>query len=128
MANDRKSKQNRPDRGTYGQGDIEYCSLRLSAKDAEEFRQWMGHGAPEFETALDNVMAELYRVTFKADVNSTALMCTFTQQDNKHHNSGIALVSRSDDPIEAFYLNCYKVYQLFPKQRLPTERVDNTWG
>jgi hypothetical protein len=82
----------------------------------------------DFEDWLSACLDDSFRVTFKVDYNNDAVTCTFTQQDNKHRNSGLIITSRSDNFVEAFWLNCYKVFVLFDGQRLPTRDETQSWG
>lgn len=114
--------------GNEWNSDVSYADVRLSSADKDAFLNWTKGVSQDFSTALTMVLDESYRVTFKYDYNNSCHVCTFTQQDNKHHNRGLAIMSRSDEPEEAFWLNVYKVHVLYEGQRIPTQTEGNTWG
>lgn len=110
------------------QGDSEFATAALSRDDETVFRKWLETVSEDFSSALQRCADDLYRVSFKADINNNCFMVTFTQQDEKHHNAGLIVSSRSDDVEEAFWLTVYKIYVMFADQRLPTEKQDRSWG
>jgi len=105
-----------------------YAAVTLQDSDVDAFSNWMTGVTKDFSSGLLEVLEDSYRVTMKVDYNSNCHMCTFTQQDEKHHNHGLIIVSRSDEPEEAFWLNVYKIYVLFDGQRLPTQDERKGWG
>lgn len=111
-----------------GNMDAKYAQCDLTEADKPAFVAWLKGVSQDFPTVLLAVMAEGYRITFKTDFNNGCEQVTFTQQDPKHHNFGIILVSRSDDPEEAFWLNVYKTHVLYEGQRLPTQSERAFWG
>jgi hypothetical protein len=110
------------------QGDSEYATVVISKDDEKPFQDWLLAQKDDFSSAIQRVSDDLYRVSLKADVNNDCFMCTFTQQDEKHHNSGLIISSRSDEIEESFWLNVYKVYVMHEGERLPTDTQDRSWG
>jgi hypothetical protein len=108
--------------------DATYAAVTLQEADQDAFSNWMTGVSKDFCEGLREVLEDSYRVTLKVDYTASCHMCTFTQQDAKHHNHNLIIVSRSDDPEEAFWLNVYKIYVLFEGQRLPTQDERKGWG
>ena len=107
---------------------VSYAAVILSNGDKDVFSKWLTSVAEDFSSSLMRVLEDLYRVTIKVDVNNNCYMCTWTQQDAKHHNGNLTIISRSDDPEEAFWLNVYKVYVMYADERLPTQSDVQNWG
>lgn len=108
--------------------DAIYADVQLSEADKDAFSNWMTGVQQDFGIGISMILQELYRVSFKVDVNNDCIQCVFTQQDFKHHNHHLTIISRSDDAEEAFWLNVYKVHVLYENQRLPTQRETRSWG
>ena len=108
--------------------DALYAEVNLTEADRSAFENWLAGVSIEPAEALELLADEGYRITFKIDFNNSCAMCTLTQQDNKHHNAGLIITSRSDDLLEAFWLNAYKVLELYQHQRLPTKSDRALWG
>lgn len=105
-----------------------FAQVTLSETDKDAFMLWAKERAPEFGELLEVVLGDSYRVSFKVDYHNSCTQCAFTQQDNKHNNSGVILISRADNPEEAFLLCCYKIFVMYPDSRLPTQGESNNWG
>jgi hypothetical protein len=62
-------------------------------------------------------------------MNNSAHVVAFTQQDDRHPHYAVYLTSRSDDPVEAFFMNCYKIWEMFPGKKIAVDvSADNLWG
>jgi len=112
----------------WGTTDANYADVTLTDADKDAFSNWMAGVSVEFSEALSLLTDEGYRITLKVDFNNSCAQCTLTQQDNKHHNSGLIVVSRAETVEEAFWLNAYKVMELYEHQRLPTKSERALWG
>ena len=123
----KRKGENGKDNNSWNQN-VTYAAVNLTEADKDAFSSWLTNVAEDFGSALTRVLEDLYRVTLKVDVNNNCYMCTWTQQDFKHRNANLTIISRSDDPEEAFWLNIYKVYVLYENQRLPSQQEANTWG
>ena len=126
MARPKTPKTTQPNTN-YG-SDSKFSSLNLTSNDKESFDTWLVEKAPSLEDGLAIVLDESYRVSLKFDYNNNAHQCSITQQDNKHKNSGIILVSRAGSAEEAFFICLYKIYVLCPDDALPTQDEQNNWG
>lgn len=125
----RKPNAKKTNRSQWGDSEISFASRRLSREEGEAFLEWEKSGTPEFSIALSQIIGEGYKVAFKLDFNNSAMVVAFTQQDERHPHYNVYLTSRSDDPVEAFYLNCFKVWQLYPGKAIVTdERLNELWG
>lgn len=110
-------------------GDADFAAVELLSSDRDAFGEWMKGVQSDFSETLQMTLDESYRVSFKRDYENSCVTCSWTQQDNKHHNKHIVIVSRSEDAEEAFWLNVYKVTILYPGERLPTKSsVNRSWG
>jgi len=106
-----------------------FASRRLSREEGEAFIEWYKSGAPPFEDALCKVISDLYKVQFRVDMDNSAYVVAFTMQDDRHKHYNVYLTSRSDDPIEAFFINCFKIWVLYPDKPIVTdERLNELWG
>lgn len=113
----------------WGGSDVEFASRRLSREEAEAFIEWYKSSSPDFEDALCKIIAATYKVAFKMDMNNSAQVVAFTMQDERHPHYNVYLTSRSDDPIEAFFMNCYKVWVIYENRPIDTDvTLKNNWG
>lgn len=108
--------------------DAKFAQCDLTEADKPAFMNWLKGVGQDFTTLLGVVCNDGYRVGVKTDFNNSCYMVTFTQQDQKHRNSGIILTSRSNDIEEAFFLCMYKCYVMYEDQRLPTQSERPFWG
>lgn len=128
MARNQKNGRNKAQK-SWGDNSVVFASRRLSREEAEAFVEWYKSGSPDFEDALCKIIGEGYKVAFKLDFNNSAQVVAFTQQDERHPHHNVYLTSRSDDPIEAFFINCYKVWMIYPDKAIETdERLNELWG
>jgi len=108
--------------------DVSFADVSLNQADKDAFSNWMSGVKEDYEDWLEAAINDSYRISFKFDYNNNCVSCVFTQQDNKHVNSGLVIISRSDNPVEAFWLTVYKVWVLFEGQRLPVREDSASWG
>lgn len=123
----KKSAQASRNQSNFG-GNASYADVSLQQADKDAFSNWMAGVQDDFPAVFLSLIDDSYRVTSKFDYNNSCYACTLTQQDDKHVNANLIIISRSDDPIEAFWLNVYKVYVLFDGERLPTRDDNLAWG
>ena len=109
-------------------GTARYAAINLLESDKPAFFDWTDDVSNDFEVYLETAIKDSYRVTLKFDYHNRCFQCTFTQQDEKHKNAGMVLISRAGSSVEAFLLNCYKTYVLFPDQPWPEQREVSDWG
>ena len=107
---------------------VNYAEVRLTQSDRDAFLNWMQGVKEDLSTGLLRILDSSSRVTFKFDYHNACHMCTWSQQDTKDVNAGLTIISRSDDPEEAFWLNVYKVFVMYEGQRLPDQKQSNSWG
>lgn len=105
-----------------------FADVKLNANDRQAFDEWYKHSFPETAEAIGILCGESYRVTFKDDIDRDCVVVTLTQQDSKHHNANLVIMSRSDSYDEALAIALYKVHVLFEGVRLPTSQQADTWG
>ena len=105
-----------------------FADIRLQKNDSLAFFEWMSDVSNGPEELMTKALKESYRITFKYDYHNRCHQNTWTQQDEKHKNAGIVLISRSDDPWEAMALNAYKVFVLFRDEALPLRDDTSNWG
>jgi len=123
-----KKPAKKRNRGSYNGGSVTYADVHLQVADKDAFLTWSAGDVPSFEEALNLALSESYRVTFKHDYQNSCVQCTWTQQDEDHHNADLVIISRSDNCEEAFMLNVYKVYSMFDGERLPSQDDVSGWG
>jgi len=105
-----------------------FAAISLTEEDKPAFLEWTRDVSNDFQIVLEEAIKDSYRVTLKYDYHSRCFQCTWTQQDEKHKNARMILISRAGDPVEAFLLNAYKTYVLFPNQPWPVQRQVSDWG
>ena len=108
--------------------DVSYADVKLVAGEKEAFFHWLKSSEANCVDCLEALIADSYRVTVKIDYNNNSTNVSLTQQDTKHRNSGLVIISRSDNVDEALLLSFYKVFVLYEGQRLPTRDDNDTWG
>jgi len=104
--------------GTY---DIKFAKLDLTQNDKPEFETWLQKAAPSIEDAYQIACDAGYRCTTKLDERGGGYMCSWTTVSDTHPNSGVVLISRSEDAVEAFWLSFYKTFSLLPDERWPCD-------
>jgi hypothetical protein len=113
----------------YGYGsDTEFAFSQLSAEQKSQYIAWVSSGEIALDAQMQSLVDDSYRVTLKYDYNGEAYMCSLTQQDSKHHNSGLVITSRGRGWAEALSLSYFKTFVLFEGKRLPTQEDDKSWG
>jgi hypothetical protein len=122
-----KSQNNKPNNRSQEFSAL-YADVTLTAADKVAFLSWMSSVSGDFGLGLQSMLDQSYRVTFKTDYHNSCEQVTFTQQDEKHHNQGLIIISRSDSAEEAFWITVYKTEVLFEGQRLPTREDQAGWG
>jgi hypothetical protein len=118
----------RQDKTAWNSADVQYASVTLSEADKAAFNAWFGEAEGDFEVWLENLVNQSYRVSVKYDYNNNCFQATLTQQDAKHVNSGLTIISRASSSVEAVLMSAYKVDVMYPDQRLPVQDRDSTWG
>jgi hypothetical protein len=108
--------------------EVNYANVTLSQADKVSFDAWLENAGQDFEQWFLALVDDSYRVSLKFDYGNNCYMATLTQQDAKHVNSGLTIISRGSNAIEAILMSAYKVFVLFEGQRLPVQDRDNTWG
>lgn len=124
-SNNKQGKQT--NKATFGE-DASYADVKLTASEKDVFLQWQEKTDANCIDSLEALIADSYRVGCKYDYNNNCVCVTLTQQDNKHRNSGLIIMSRAATVDSAIILSGYKVFVLFEGQRLPTNQRDNDWG
>jgi len=125
----KKNQSKRANPQGWQQAELQFASRRLSREEAEQFVEWYKTQESDTETALLWAIGEGYKVGFKLDFNNSAMVVSFTMQDDRHPHYGVYLTSRSDDPIEAFFMNVFKVSVLYLKKAIETDdRLNDLWG
>jgi hypothetical protein len=118
----------RQDKTAWNSADVQYASVTLSEADKAAFNAWFGEAEGDFEVWLENLVNQSYRVSVKYDYNNNCFQATLTQQDTKHVNNGLTIISRASSSVEAVLMSAYKVDVMYPDQRLPVQDRDSTWG
>lgn len=111
----------------YG-SDASFADVKLTASEKDVFLQWREKTDANCIDSLEALIADSYRVGCKYDYQNNCFVVTLTQQDTKHRNSGLIIMSRADSIDNAILLSGYKVFVLFEGQRLPTDKRDDNWG
>jgi hypothetical protein len=112
----------------WGETEAVYANVTLSEADKEAFDLWLGEVSADFEAWFEALVDQSYRVSVKFDYNNNCYQATLTQQDAKHANSGLTIISRGSSSIEAILMSAYKVNILFADTRLPVQDRNSTWG
>jgi hypothetical protein len=122
-------KKNHTFKTNYGEnGTGQFADVKLNANDRQAFDEWYKDHFPDAMEAIGILCRASYRVTFKDDLDKDCVVVTLTQQDAKHHNANLVIMSRSDNEDEALAIAFYKVFVLFDGVRLPTSQQADTWG
>jgi hypothetical protein len=109
-------------------GDDRFSDLRITAPEKDDFLAWAEDYPEGLVGLLFSLADDSYRLSVKRDYNSRGFQCSLTQQDDKHRNSGIICVSRSDDIVEAIFMCGYKVFRMYPDEPLPIASETGDWG
>jgi hypothetical protein len=126
MAYEKKNKNQRQNSG-WGM-DVTFADAKLNAQEKDVFLSWLKTTDVNCIDCLEALIADSYRVSIKVDYNNDCTTVSLSQQDNKHRNSGLIIVSRAGSVDEAIILSYYKVFVLFAHQRLPTAGENESWG
>jgi len=106
-----------------------FADVKLTAADKDAFDQWFSSANADLEVWFQNMIDDSYRVSLKFDYNNSCYQCALTQQDAKHINANLIIISRAGSVEESFLLCCYKVSVLYEGQRLPSQSEgNNSWG
>lgn len=107
----------------------EFADVRIYGETKDAFLTWLTKGAPDTAEALTFLADDSYRVSLKWDYNNNCYAVSLTQQDSKHHNNGLVIISRAGTADEAIAMSLYKVAEMYPGERLPTQgENDLSWG
>jgi hypothetical protein len=109
-------------------GDATFADVSLTQADKDAFSSWMDDASKDFELWLNQLIDDSYRITVKFDYNNNCYTSSATQQDQKHVNAGLIIMSRAGSPLEALLMAIYKIFVLFPGERLPTREETAGWG
>jgi hypothetical protein len=108
--------------------DASFADVKLNASEKDVYLQWVKTTDANCIDTLESLIADSYRVSVKYDYNNNCTVVSLTQQDTKHHNSGLVIMSRGSSVDDALLLSGYKVFVLFEGQRLPTASENDNWG
>lgn len=122
-----KSSNKRQNNSQWGQ-DASFADVKLNASEKDAFLLWLKNSDVNCIDCLEALIADSYRVSVKVDYNNDCTSVSLSQQDNKHRNSGLIIISRAGNVDEAIILSFYKVFVLFEGQRLPTAGQNENWG
>jgi hypothetical protein len=125
----KRAMNNQRSKSGSGYGDnATFADVSLSQSDKDAFSKWMSDALPDIEIWLAALTDDSYRLSLKFDYHNNCYSAALTQQDNKHHNSGLVIMSRASTAVEAVLMSAYKVFVLFDGEALPTRNADNNWG
>ena len=108
--------------------DASYAAVRISDDEKSDFLEYFATSQDDAEEIILEALREGYRFSLKYDFNSRCVQCSTTQQEDRHKNSGVILISRGNDPVETLFMNLYKLYRLYPVDPLPTTDEEIAWG
>lgn len=109
--------------------DAKFAEVRLNKADSDAFSAWLTNAAPSGIECLGWMCDDSYRVSVKYDYHNNCYVCSLTQQDPKHRNNGLVIVSRADSAETAIQMSLYKIEVMFQGQRLPDSSENgNSWG
>lgn len=116
-----KSTNNKSQSNRTWNNSAEFADVRIWGETKDAFSLWLSKNAPDTAEALTVLTDDSYRVSLKYDYNNTCYACSLTQQDAKHHNNNLVIISRAGTADEAVLMSVYKVMVMFPGERLPTQ-------
>lgn len=103
-------------------GGASFADVRYTAEDQAAFSEWLVTNDATLTDAMDALDADLYRMTFKSDLNNNCKMVTVTQIDeSKHKNSGIILTVRASTFEKAALLAAWTIFEMYPNGPLPLQ-------
>lgn len=108
--------------------DVSFADVKLNVSERDVYLQWLKSSDANCIDSLESLVSDSYRVSLKCDYNNNCYVASLTQQDTKHINFGLVIMSRGDTVDNAILLSAYKVFVLFEGQRLPTASENNDWG
>lgn len=105
-----------------------FAAADLRAQDAKAFQVWFEKNAADWEEYFSALLNDSYRVTIKYDYNNMCVSAAVTNQDEKHKNAGIILMSRGTHAAEVVMMSAYKIYVMYPDEPLPLNAFRQDWG
>jgi len=108
---------------------VNYADVRYTQADQDAFLNWLETSGVDFQEALTLLLDDLYRATFKIDVDNDCFSVAVTQQDpTKHKNSGIVFVTRASTADKGLLLAVWTIYEMYNSTPLPTASdADGVW-
>ena len=101
---------------------MNFADVRYSTEDQAAFSDWLETNAVTLEDAMEALDRDLYRMTFKSDLQNNCKMVTVTQIDeHKHKNSGIILTTRASTFEKAALLAAWTVFEMYSNGPLPLQ-------
>jgi hypothetical protein len=111
----------------YGDNAV-FADVSLTTDDKAAFSSWIDDALPDIDIWIAALTDDSYRVSLKFDYNNNCYSAALTQQDDKHNNAGLIIMSRANTAVEALMMSAYKVFVLFEGERLPIRDQNNAWG
>lgn len=109
-------------------GSTKFCAISLDTEGKEKARAWLSKHGKDLDTLACDMVRDGWKSSFTWDADNDCFIASSTQRDEDDKNYDICVTSRADNMWDAWMLNYYKIYVLYPKAELPTERAKNSWG
>lgn len=109
-------------------GSTKFCAISLDTEGKERAKEWLKKHGKDIDTLASDMVRDGWKSSFTWDADNDCFIASSTQRDEDHDNFDICVTSRADNMWDAMMLNYYKIYVLYNKQELPTERLKNSWG
>ena len=105
-----------------------FASITFTKEERETARRWIQANTPDVETYWVNLGVDGWKQSSSYDAENDCWISSLTQKDEEDKNYDICVSSRAGNPVEALMLCIYKITQLYPTTKIPTERESQTWG
>jgi len=101
--------------------DYQFAAITLAADEIAVFDKWLEKNKADYELCYDRMLRDGWKGSVRWVDEQESMIFSATQVDEGDKNHKITVSSWSDDPFEAFWFTWYKIYIMYPDQKLPTE-------
>lgn len=109
-------------------GTVKFAAITIDKELATRFKAYWADNAADVDTLMVRANRDGWKTSSSYDADNDCFIVSATMRDEDDVNYDICVTSRSDSLFEAYGLCIFKIYQLYPEQRIPTEAKKNNWG
>lgn len=105
-----------------------FAAVKITAELKPEYDIWLEVNGKDADNLIAISQGDGWKMSSRWDNENDCYINSLTMIDEDDKNYDVCVVSRSDNFFEAYMLNHYKIYVLYDKKKLPTEREKENWG